>query len=64
MASAEQDRRRQHSGSKRAAGRWRQRSRITAVLKKAARWQGRQSGSRGVRKRETGGGIAAANGLC
>ncbi len=33
-------------------------------MKKAARWQGWQSGSGGVRKRKTGGGITAANGLC
>jgi hypothetical protein len=63
-ASAEQDRQRQHSGGKRTAGRGRQRSRIRAVLKKVARWQRQQSGSGGVRKCKTGGGIAAANGLC
>jgi hypothetical protein len=46
------------------AGWRRQRSCIRAVLKKAARWQRRQSGSGGVRKGKTGGGIVAANGLC
>jgi hypothetical protein len=63
-ALAEQDRQRQHSGGERVAGWRQQRSRITAVLKKAAQWQRQQSGSGGIRKREIGGGIAAANGLC
>jgi hypothetical protein len=63
-ALAEQDRQRQHSGGKRAAGQRRQRIHIRAVLKKAERWQRRQSGGEGVRKRKTGGGIVAVNGLC
>ncbi len=63
-ALAEQDRRQLHSGGKRTAGRRQQRSRIRAVLKKAAQWQRLQSGGRGVRKPKTGGGIAAASGLC
>jgi hypothetical protein len=64
MALAEQDRQRQHSGGKRGAGQRRQRSCIRAVLKKAARWHRGQRGGGGIRKSKTGGGIAAANGLC
>ncbi len=62
--SAEQNRRRQHSSCKKVVGQRRQRSRIRVVLKKAAQWQRWQSGSGGIRKRETGGGIVVANGLC
>jgi hypothetical protein len=61
---AELDRRQQHSSGKKVAGRRWQRSRIRAVLRKAARWQWWQSGSESIRKHETGGGIEAAKWLC
>ncbi len=53
-----------HTAMAHDTGRQRQHSHITAVLKKVARWQRGQSSGGGVRKRKTGGGIAAANGLC